>query len=169
MAYRSEDPNYSVAAIGGQAAALTENAPLNSFGAVSFFDRFYKTGGKVLNFNIGAGSTFVHYVERELRVPYRFDKAFRGIIRRKGQETETEGTIWVRYLSDDALETAFEPMDELARTKGYLSVAQLGRGEVTVITAADTFRMIEETLPTRPYFLTKAEALGVTAPKIEPE
>ena len=38
------------------------------------------------NLNFDAGSTFVHYVERSLKVPYRFDKSFSGIFRRKGKE-----------------------------------------------------------------------------------
>lgn len=168
-AKRSADPCYSVAALGARADEMTINAPENSFGPGSFFDRFHKTGGKILNFNFDAGSTHIHYVERELRVPYRFDKTFHGTIREQGRERKATSVIWVRYLSDDGLVAAFEPFDRLAREKGRFVTAPLGRGSMGVISARDTYDLIEATLPSRPWFLTKAEALGIAHPLIVPE
>ena len=168
-ARRSADPFYSVAAMGARAVAMTADAPENSFGPGSFFDRFTKAGGKILNMNFDAGSTLIHYAERELRVPYRFDKTFRGIIREKGIERAAKATIWVRYLSDDALIAAFEPFAALARDRGVFVTRPLGRGEIGVITARDTFELIRTTLPVRPWFLTRAEGLGVTNPRIVAE
>lgn len=159
-AQRSLDPCYSVAAIGGAATGLTADTPENSFGRGSFFDRFYHAGGKVLNFNFDAGSTFVHYVERCLDVPYRFDKTFTGRILVRGEGRAERCTIWVRYKSDDALVAAFEPFDRIARQKGLFETRPLGRGEVGVISAKDTFNLIADTLSTRPLFLTRAEVLA---------
>jgi aminoglycoside 3-N-acetyltransferase len=161
--FRSFDPCYSVAAIGPRCwrfIAMTADAE-NSFDSRSFFARFSRAGGKVMNLNFDAGSTFVHWVERELSVPYRFDKTFIGTIRTSGVEERAKSTIWVRYL-DDALEARFEVFDALARERGMFKTASLGRGELGVISASDTYRLIEETLPKRPWFLTKAEVLGVT-------
>jgi aminoglycoside 3-N-acetyltransferase len=168
-AHRSADPFYSVAAIGARAVEMTRDAPENSFAPGAFFDRLTKAGGKVLNMNFDAGSTLVHYVERELRVPYRFDKSFRGTIREGGVERQARATIWVRYLSDDALTAAFEPFSALAREKGRFVTRPLGRGEIGLIGARDTFDLIKATLPARPWFLTRAEALGVKAPRIVAE
>ncbi len=168
-ACRSADPFYSVAAIGARALEMTRDAPENSFGPGSFFDRFTKTGGKILNMNFDAGSTLVHYVERELRVPYRFDKTFTGTIREKGATRSARATIWVRYLSDDALIAAFEPFAALARERGLFVTRPLGRGEIGVITARDTFELIRTTLPSRPWFLTRAEGLGIANPRIVAE
>ena len=169
-AMRSRDPCYSVAALGARAEELTRNAPVNSFGAGSFFQRFGTAGGKVLNLNFDAGSTYLHYVERELHVPYRFDKSFAGIIRQDGVEHPATSTIWVAYRSEcDALEAAFEPFDELARASGKFVTASLGRGEIGVISAPDIFALVETTLPLRPWFLTRAETLGIDAPRIVPE
>ena len=169
QAKRSLDPCYSVVALGARADELTANVPENSFGPGSFFDRFHKAGGKILNMNFVAGSTLIHYVERELRVPYRFDKTFRGTIRVQGQERQATSVIWVRYLSDDALAAAEEPLDVLARATGTFVTHSLGRGAMGVITSRDLFDLIERTLPARPWFLTKAEALGVANPRIVPE
>lgn len=166
---RSHDPCYSVAAVGALAEAITKDVPENAFGEDSLFDRFYKHDGKILSLSSGAGSTFAHYVERCLNVFYRFDKTFTGIIRTAGGERDAKSTIYVRYLSDDSLEAAWRAMDVEAKTQGLLAAAPVGRGEVHVISAADTFALIERTLPERPLFLTKAEELGITDPVIIPE
>ena len=163
---RSEDPCYSVSAIGRNATSLVANVPSNSFGDDSFFDRFYRVGGKILNMNFDAGSTLIHYVERKLDVPYRFDKTFDGVIVRNGERHSASSTIWVRYLSDDALAFDSKPFDKLARETGVFRVTPLGRGQIGLISAHDTYRCICEALPKRPWFLTKAESLGVVNPKI---
>ena len=168
-AHRSADPCYSVAALGARAVELTRSVSENSFGPDSFFDRFCKAGGKILNMNFDAGSTLVHYVERELHVPYRFDKVFQGTIRENGVDRSASSVIWVRYLSDDALSAAFEPFDKLARSRGLFPTQPLGRGAIGVISARDTYDLIEQTLPARPWFLTKAEGMGVTNPRMVPE
>jgi aminoglycoside 3-N-acetyltransferase len=158
-AYRSFDPCYSVSGV--HAGFVNGPVAENSFdGMTSFFAKFTRAGGQVLNFNFDAGSTFVHWVERELRVPYRFDKTFDGVIRDRGQDRPMRNTIWVRYL-DDALEARFEVFDAIAREQGKFVTTKLGRGEMGVISAGDTYNLIAETLPKRPWFLTKAEAMGV--------
>jgi aminoglycoside 3-N-acetyltransferase len=166
---RSEDPCYSVAAIGGNAALLVDSVPENSFGEDSFFNRFHRVGGKILNFNFDAGSTFIHYVERKLAVPYRFDKTFSGIRVRKGEMQTTTSTIWVRYMSDDALEFDSKPFNNLCRKNDLFHVERLGRGQIGLISAEDTYKVIQQTLPKRPWFLTKAESMEVLFPNIVPE
>jgi aminoglycoside 3-N-acetyltransferase len=168
-AVRSSDPCYSIAAVGARAGEMARDASENSFDDHSFFGRFWNAGGKVLNFNFDAGSTFVHFVERKLQVPYRFDKRFTGSIREHGVERQATSTIWVRYLSDDSLEAAFEGLDEIARADGLFVTRRLGRGELGTISAQATFDVIRRTLPTRPWFLTKAEQLGIANPRIIPE
>lgn len=157
---RSADPCYSVVAAGAK-SDITSLVAENSFDTrASFFGRLWIEEGKVLNLNFDAGSTFVHWVEREMDVPYRFDKTFKGVMRGCGNDIDARSTIWVRYL-DDALEARFEAFDALARECGMFKTERLGRGEMGVISAVDTYNLIEETLPSRPWFLTKAEVLGV--------
>ncbi len=159
-AYRSEDPNISVAAIGAKAKEMTANAPENSYGCDSFFDRFYKTKGVICNINFDAGSTFVHYVERVLQVPYRFDKSFTGIFQKNNRQEKRKSTIWVRQLADGT-SASFEPFSKLALERDLYKMAKVGRGFVGAISAEQTFNLIKETLPTRPWLLTEAEVLGI--------
>ena len=165
---RSRDPSYSVAAIGPGAAALIEDLPDNSFAPGSVFDRLLRLGAKHVNFN-HPGCTFIHYVERELQVPYRFDKTFPGTLHLDGVARQAKVTIWVHYLSDMSLAHSPFGFEALARESGRMVARPLGRGEISAITARATFDLIAETLPARPWFLTKAEALGIGDPVMIPE
>lgn len=159
-ACRSADPCYSVAALGERAESFTGESSSNSFCWRSFFGRFYKARGKILNFNFDAGSTFIHFAERNLRVPYRFDKEFHGSLLLKGSQIYSRQKIYVRYLHPE-LEADFTTFDMLARKHGLFRSVRLGRGEMGVISVEDTHRLIKETLPTRPWFLTRAEISGI--------
>lgn len=78
MAVRSTDPNFSVAAVGALAPTLCSSVSSHPFGPDSFWDRFLKHDGLLVNLNFDSGTTFMHYVERQLGVPYRWDKSFAG-------------------------------------------------------------------------------------------
>ena len=166
--HRSLDPSYSVAGIGKFSEELTWNAPENSFDENSFFGRFHEADGVVLNLNFDAGSTLLHFIERQMNVPYRFDKTFEGYIRHDGNDIFAKNTIYVRYLSSDVTAPAFESFTTLAREKGLFTMQNLGRGELGCIRAIDCKKLLEDNLPDRPWMLTKAEKLGVV-PKIIPE
>lgn len=155
--YRSMDPCYSVAGVGDGVHRLTRGVSDNSFGAGSFFDRFYESRGKILNMNFDAGSTFIHYVERCLNVDYRFDKTFNGVVSYEGDLSSCSQTIYVRKLEDIYI-ASFEEFDRIARSHNAYVTKNLGRGEIGVITADDTARIILNTINTRPYFLTKGES-----------
>jgi aminoglycoside 3-N-acetyltransferase len=167
-AVRSCDPCYSVAAIGAKASQLTEDAPENSFSPESFFGRFYEENGIVLNLNFDAGSTFLHYLERELQVPYRFDKTFEGYIREHGSIRQSKSTIYVRYMSSDSTEAAFEPFHKAAVDAGIFQTQNLGRGRIGSVRAADCRQLLERILPERPWLLTRADMTGL-APLLVPE
>lgn len=167
-ALRSADPCFSVAALGARAADMTGYPPDNSYAEDSFFGRFHRAGGVICNWNFDAGSTFVHYVERCLRVPYRFDKTFAGTLLRDGRTETRSNTIWVRYLSSEGTTAEFSRLDQLARAQGLYRTVPLGRGFVGRISAADTFNLIERTLPDEPWFLTRAGLTG-EVPVLTPE
>jgi aminoglycoside 3-N-acetyltransferase len=158
--YRSEEPNISVAAIGKKAKKITQEIPENAYGSDSFFDRFHREGGVICNLNFDAGSTFIHYVERCLKVPYRFDKKFSGVVWKNEKKERRTSTIWVRYITRGTV-AKFDSLDRLARSQNLYRTAPVGRGFVGTITAEDTFNLIQKVLPLRPWFLTEAEILGI--------
>lgn len=167
---RSEEPNVSVAAIGPKAPDLTVVSDSYAYGKESFFAKFYRASGVIVNLNFDAGSTFLHYVERELSVPYRYDKTFRGTVCKNGEISEVESTLWVRDLASELTVAAFEAFDRLARESGKFVCAEVGRGQCGLITASAAFELVREALPSRPWLLTRADGTQVSlklTPKAE--
>lgn len=152
---RSDDANFSIAAIGKNAEYFTTNAPEHSFGTDSFWDRFLKFNGKICNFNLDAGSTFIHYVEKSLNVPYRYDKMFKGKSIVNGQEEEKAYYHFVYDLSKPDNSPDFTKFDKKAKDLGLAKIATLGRGQMICISAIDTFNLIKSELKNDPSFLVK--------------
>lgn len=156
-AYRSCDANFSVAAIGVESEFFTHNADPYSFGENSFFARFLAKGGKFCNFNFDAGSTFLHYVERVLKVPYRFDKGFTGSIICDGKVSDQKKTFY-HFCCDLNIPNhtpVFEKFDRLAKQQKLAITANLGRGQIVSISAQDTFDLIEQELKRDGNFLIR--------------
>ena len=151
---RSDDPCFSVSALGDDSLYLTQNLPLNSFGKDCFFDRFEKLGGQIINFNLNAGSTFIHFIEKCYNVKYRFDKTFKGLSEHNGLLQKTESTIFVRYRSDNKLEANFKYFDIFAKELDLFKTYPLGRGQIGIIKTSDCRKLINSNLSKTPLFLT---------------
>ncbi len=152
-AVRSHDANFSVAALGARAHQLTRDVPDHSFGPDSFWERFLHAGGKFCNLNFDAGSTFIHYVEKRLNVPYRYDKAFTGTLIDRSQPRERTFYHFVYDLDQPGHGPEFTEFDSLAKTRGIARAHNLGKGQVLVLGAEDTFALIEAELKTNPTLL----------------
>jgi aminopeptidase-like protein/aminoglycoside N3'-acetyltransferase len=159
---RSRDPIFSVAAVGARADELTRDVPLECFGPGSFWDQFLQLNGLVCNLNCDAGSTFIHHVERQFRVPYRYDKLFTGQMIESGQVRKTAAIFFCQDLSNPDTVAAFEPFDALARARGFARTARVGRGAVVAVRATDTVTLLRDELPRNPWFLTTAAKTGKT-------
>jgi len=158
-ALRSFDANFSVAAIGRLAGHLTQDAPRYSFGPGSFWARFLDAGGKVCNFNFDAAASFVHYVERELKVPYRYDKAFPGEFCHMGKKEQRVFYHFVYDLAKPQDGPEFTKFDQEARQWGLAKRCNLGKGQIVLISAHDSFELIKLKLQEDPGFLTKGITL----------
>ncbi|MCX6985405.1 MAG: AAC(3) family N-acetyltransferase [Lentisphaerae bacterium] len=152
---RSADANFSVAALGANASYFTSDAPEHSFGKGSFWDKFLKKKGKICNFNFDAGSTFVHYVEKSICVNYRYDKAFKGISKSNNVEKEQVFYHFVYDLGKSGDTPEFTKFHKKAVETGMAKTANLGRGQILLISAEDTFKLIEAEIPGNPMFLRK--------------
>ena len=153
-AHRSNDPIFSVAALGRLAEQLTSDVPAECFGSGSFWERFIENNGIVCNLNLDSGSTLVHYIEQCLSVPYRYKKLFTGEFVRDGVVEKGGAIHFCRDLSNPGTEACFEFFDAEARRLGLVRSADVGRGSVVSIRAADTRSLIEQELPTTPWFMT---------------
>jgi len=153
-AIRSEDANYSIAVIGEKTEFYTKNPPSHSFGKNSFWERFLETNGKFCNFNLDPASTFVHYAEKILKVPYRFDKEFKGLIIKNNDKIQTSFYHFVRELKQE-YEPQFEKFNSVSHTKGLVKVCNLGKGQIVCISAIDTMNLIKNEIKHDPFFLVK--------------
>ncbi len=154
---RSCDANFSVAAIGKNAFFFTQNLSEYSFGENSFWSKFLQRGGKFCNFNFDSASTFIHYVERELKVDYRFDKCFSGKIVDGDKEIEKQFYHFCYDLNKPEYAAYFSKFDEKAKACGFSNVANLGKGQVVSIGSKETFSLIKKELLEDPYFLVKIQ------------
>lgn len=152
-AVRSRDPNFSVVAVGKNADFFVHDTPAHSFGKDSFWDRFLQKNGKICNFNFDAGSTFLHYVEKMLAVPYRYDKAFNGLIVRDGKRERKTVYHFVHSLEIPGDVADFRAFDKAAKTSGIAKTADLGKGQIVVLSARDAFNLVKDELRDNPHFL----------------
>lgn len=152
---RSEDGNFSIVAIGKNAQYFTQNSPEYSFGENCFWERFLKSDGIFCNFNFDAASTFIHYVEKTLKVPYRWDKGFDGYVISGDKKEKRTFYHFVYDLENENHAPDFAKFDKLAKKLGLAKTANLGKGQILKITARDTFDLIEKELKTTPNFLTQ--------------
>ncbi len=156
QAYRSEEPIFSVAALGAKARELTQKVSYECFGKNTFWDRFYENDGLILNFNFGVAVTFFHYIERSLNVPYRYNKLF-FIHTRKNGFIECRPTVYFcRDLTNELLESEWLGIDKIAQERGLSHAVKMGRGYITSVGARDLYKLVQELLEKDTYFLTKA-------------
>lgn len=156
-AIRSEDANFSIVAVGANAHYFTEDSSEYSFGKYSFWDRFLQKDGILLFFNMPhTFSTFNHFVENQLKVPYRYDKAFKGKVISAGLVSERTYYHYVRDLNADN-GVFVDKFTQKAKECGLVKTVKLGRGEISAISSRDCFDLIDKELKNNPAFLIKGE------------
>lgn len=152
---RSEDANFSISAIGKNASFFTKEAPEHSFGPGTFWAKFLECEGKFCNFNFDAVSTFIHYVEKLLNVPYRYDKKFPGESMINGRLEKRIFYHFVYDLNKPKNAPDFSEFDKKAKELGLAKSRNLGKGQIVLITAKDTLNLISRELKNNPAFLIK--------------
>lgn len=137
------DPNLSVSVIGKKTNYLTENPTVNSYGEKSFFARFVKLRGKILNINMDAGTTFVHYFERLLNVSYRKDFNTKGNIILKKKKIKSASSIYLRKNKNSYFAN-FEKLHEFAIKKKYFKVIKFNLGHFGLISLKNIKKIVNE-------------------------
>lgn len=146
---RSDDPLFSVTSIGQKTNKLISNLSNVCFGIDSIFDRMYKMNAKILNLGFYFYPTFIHFVESQCNVPYRFDKTFTGIIKKHNNEYKKSYIYNVRDLKLNpfpnvaALEKKSLEVETVERTK-------LGGGMITSVKMKDLFQIASDMIRKNP-------------------
>jgi len=151
---RSHHPIFSVAASGKDAKKLTD-VDLDSFGPKSFFAHLRARRGKVL-FLGGAtfynSCTFIHYIEQQHRVPYRFMKKFPGTMVDGKKRTRVVALYYVRPLEGDVI-NGNSKLERVLKRKRVIREMKLGAALVRVVPAHDLYHEGMKMLDKDPYSL----------------
>ena len=151
---RSNDPNYSVCAIGKQKYYFTDIADKSTFSYKSFFAKFHNKNGKILNFNF-PGTTFIHYYENILNVNYRYNKSFKGLIRNKKNKKIEKSNWKVFSRRPNNYKNEHDPMPLMKKIRKKKNLFQkFGKGEIFCIKSQELFSFIKKNYNIDKTFLT---------------
>lgn len=147
--FRTRDPLLSFC-IRGEIAKKFENIKSTiSLGKGSCYDVLnYLDNVKYLflGADIADCWTYLHYVERMLEVPYRFDMPFEGkIIDNDGKETKEKWCISTQ-CGGVKLKEKFDNLKEYMINKGRLHVLPFGDAELSCISQQDGYISVSEVL-----------------------
>ena len=152
-AKRSNEPNFSISAIGKHTEFFTKNQPSHPFDKDSFWERFLIKNGKFLNLNFDSGSTFFHFVEKVINVPYRYDKKFLGKLKINSKFVEKEFFHFVYDKNKLENKPNFEKFHKRALMSQIAKTANLGKGQIVCISSQNTMDLIKKEIKKDPNFL----------------
>jgi len=100
--------------------------------------------------------TYVHYVEKMMDVPYRFDMPFEGNVIHPGGQFERRTQIIHTQCGGVKLPEKYEHFEMEMEERGLLSKARMGDKYIACISEPDAYREIGEHIKCNPYyFVTK--------------
>ena len=155
-AERTEDPMFSVSAVGPNAGKITNIISSDSFGYGSPMQQICDGNFSILCFN-HIGATILHYYERLLNVSYRYNKVFNGMIQGK---TEKKVCSWIAYVRDLKLRKSMHSprlLHEYMVTNNLLETKSFGRGVISHIRTDDYFKHVSSFLSKWPDGLVVSE------------
>ncbi|MGR9054774.1 AAC(3) family N-acetyltransferase [Rhizobium leguminosarum] len=154
MGCRSADPMLSVVALGGLADSLTRDIDPICFGPRSIWARLHEADATICNLNLDSGSTYLHWVERELGVAYRSDIPMMGTIIDHGRPRATKIVYTGRSLADPNAVPKFEHYHNASVAAGLSKIVPLGRGQIVAQSCRKARDFLGELLERNPYILT---------------
>lgn len=129
---RTMDPMMSVAGFGPLIADLFKDIPPTSYGENSIFARLTKVDAKCCSIGLGPNwMPFIHYADWLCKAPFRYDKLFKGHIKRNGSITDLNWLYTVPLLHPASHSTGHK-IAKLAEEAGIWQFSQLGRARVYV-------------------------------------
>jgi aminoglycoside 3-N-acetyltransferase len=146
------DPNLSCIIFGKHKQYLSRLDDKNSYGKYSLFSKFLHLKGKICNLNLDAGSTFLHFLERKLKIKYRFDKNFKGKIKNNNAAKLDRFTLFVLYKKTKK-KVSFKRFTEYAKSKKLYKEYKLGRGKIGLIKSIDCYKILKENIIKNKNFL----------------
>lgn len=155
-ARRSDDPLFSVAALGARAEEFTKDAPEACFGPGSFWERFLAADGLFCHLNFLMGPPIIHYIERSLGVTYRQDRVFTGNLVKDGKASPRRAVYFSRDMDDPGALADTDWFEARVEELGLCRRVRIGRGFLLAMRARAVDAFVREEIKTHPRFLTLA-------------
>ena len=150
---RTLDPIFSVAIWGANRTSYQEVGS-NCFGDESIFQKIRDADFKMVFLGENFALTYLHFIEQDFGVPYRFIKTFAGKILIDGKLVERTFEYFVRPL-DGSVRYDLERLARFLDSRGVLRKSKLGYASVRLVRAQDAYRIIARELQRDPRFLLK--------------
>jgi aminoglycoside 3-N-acetyltransferase len=152
---RSPHPIFSFSIYGKNKDLFLNTSLIDCFGDNTIFDEFYKANGKILFIGCSLDrATFVHYIEQQLNVPYRYFKNFQGCVIINGIKRDVITRYFVRNLDIDAT-VDLSLLKSTALSEKNLFQSNLGRFPIECISARDFYFCAKKLYASNQYSLIK--------------
>lgn len=152
---RTASAFFSFAARGPEADILSSLRPEYAWGDRSVFEWIHKSDAHLVMIGVPLHMcSFLHRVEWLGRVPYRYNKTFRGKIVLQGREEELTEQLFVRSY-DPVAENVWPAAEALLEGEGLMKRRTLGRGSVLSIRAKPLVDRLIQELELNPYAFVK--------------
>ncbi|MBX2078345.1 aminoglycoside N(3)-acetyltransferase [Campylobacter peloridis] len=134
---RTNDPIFSCAIKGAKEDLFLQDHD-SCFGENSVFDILTKNNGKIILFgNENLGITYIHYIEENFRVPYRYFKTFHGdIIDEHGIQKQKNIKYYVRDITKKSKAWPRKYF-EILRENDIIKEIQFANAKIASINARD--------------------------------
>ena len=155
--YRNLEPNFSMAALGGDAEKIINRDTDFVFGKQGIYQKIEDANVKFLLVGIGwdQGLSYSMHVEHTFGVDYRYDKEFFGTtIDHEGKEIQQRSVHYVRDLDRNA-ERYRTRLGIVLEEKGIAQKEKFRYGVHRTIFAQDFARMAHEKMRVNPYYMLK--------------
>jgi aminoglycoside 3-N-acetyltransferase len=154
---RSVEPIFSLVGFGPHLTELYKDLPSDSFGKGCIYERLLKLNAKVCNIGLSfIYLTPIHYLEKQLDVPYRFDKTFTGSIKQSDNETiHIDWVYYVRKLVDGSGPDCSLLNNECLKA-GKSTQVSLGLGHIYVGSLIDIYDVAQKLMAKDPCSLIQA-------------
>lgn len=155
---RTLDPNFSICGVGKHMDEYMQCNIHEAFGKGCFWEKFMRHNGKIICMNFDSGSTFIHFIERNNNVSYRYNKAFNGQTKVNYDITKDYAVHFVFDGADDA--PSMERVDELCKKYHVSKQRDLGKGTILAFSTQEYYNFFTDLLKERPRVLCAKEVLS---------
>ena len=158
---RSEDPMVSISGFGLNAKKLLKNISPTSYGKDCTFERILKIrNAKCCSIGLGPNwMPFIHYCDWLNKVPFRYNKFFRGIIINGRVKKKIIWHYPVRYLRKETISNGYK-IGKLACKNKIFKHHKLGRSRVYVASYKKYFEFTMKLTKRNPW-------MTINGPKFE--